>query len=162
MRKIESDRQALHRFNRHQVEDVISHPLKPIFDSCDACWLRCSEVQSFSFRLRSSSPSIRGNFNEPPSGSGCGLSPWGNVGTDFGAELIATYRPDYWLCGHAHFAPALPQGRWWDRLDSTWIFNPGQGEFTVNAISLDTEALAAAWISEGRREEIDLRALLAR
>jgi Icc-related predicted phosphoesterase len=68
-------------------------------------------------------------------------------------EWIRRFRPDFVLSGHIHNAPFYPDGSWIDRIDKTWVFNPGRqiGQ-RPTSIVFDLETMTAEWSSlEGER-----------
>jgi hypothetical protein len=67
------------------------------------------------------------------------------------------------ISGHVHQSPFIPDGSWYDRLGTTWVFNTGlqHGRPPV-CIVLDLDESAAFWIAAGEAQRIDLRAPLLR
>jgi hypothetical protein len=62
----------------------------------------------------------------PPAGSPLawdGRRAWGD---EVLTGWIARFAPDLVLSGHVHQAPFVRDGGWADRVDTTWVFNPGQ------------------------------------
>ena len=73
---------------------------------------------------------------------------------------IDSFRPDLVLTGHVHEPPFKPEGSWADRIDGTWVFNPGRQTGPIPAhVELDLTAGWARWWSLMGSEEIDLAAL---
>jgi Icc-related predicted phosphoesterase len=79
------------------------------------------------------------------------------------AQWIAQYQPAMVISGHVHQAPFIPDGSWFDRLGTTWVFNAGLqfGRPPVYVV-LDIDAGKAFWLSAGDAEYIDLDAPLQR
>jgi len=72
---------------------------------------------------------------------------------------IAEHRPDMVLTGHVHEPPFKPAGSWADRIDGTWVFNPGRQIGPVPTfIEIDTAAGTAAWHSLMGDETLQLAA----
>ncbi|MGQ0631917.1 MAG: metallophosphoesterase family protein [Sporichthyaceae bacterium] len=70
------------------------------------------------------------------------------------AEWITRWSPDAVLCGHIHQAPFAPDGSWVDRIDGTWVFNPGKQTGPVpTSVEIDLSAGAARWSSMTGVEE---------
>jgi hypothetical protein len=67
------------------------------------------------------------------------------------------------ISGHVHQSPFIPDGSWFDRLGTTWVFNTGlqHGRPPV-CIVLDLDEGAAFWLAAGEAQCIDLRAPLLR
>jgi Icc-related predicted phosphoesterase len=78
-------------------------------------------------------------------------------------QWIAQYQPSMVISGHVHQSPFIPDGSWFDRLGTTWVFNTGlqHGRPPV-CIVLDLDEDAAFWLAAGEARRIDLRAPLAR
>lgn len=68
--------------------------------------------------------------------------------------LIARHAPTVVLCGHIHEAPFKRDGGWIERIDRTWVFNPGRQPGPVPAhIEIDLGTRQARWITlEGIEE----------
>ena len=61
------------------------------------------------------------------------------------------------LCGHIHQAPWIAGGTWHARLGRTRVFNAGKQIGKVPAhITLDTDAMTAAWFGVFESETISL------
>jgi Icc-related predicted phosphoesterase len=70
-------------------------------------------------------------------------------GDTFLTGLIHEHKPDIVLSGHIHNSPFRTQGHWFDRIDNTWVFNPGrQPSSTPATIVLDLAEMKATWDSE--------------
>jgi hypothetical protein len=78
-------------------------------------------------------------------------------------QWIAHYQPSMVISGHVHQSPFIPDGSWFDRLGTTWVFNTGlqHGRPPV-CIVLDLDEDTAFWLAAGEAQRIDLRAPLAR
>jgi Icc-related predicted phosphoesterase len=78
-------------------------------------------------------------------------------------QWIAQYQPSMVISGHVHQSPFIPDGAWFDRLGTTWVFNTGlQPGRPPVYIVLDLDDSAAFWIAAGEAQRIDLRAPLLR
>ena len=78
-------------------------------------------------------------------------------------QWIAQYQPTMVISGHVHQSPFIPDGAWFDRLGTTWVFNTGlQPGRPPVYIVLDLDESAAFWIAAGKAQRIDLRAPLLR
>lgn len=76
---------------------------------------------------------------------------------------IARYQPDVVFCGHVHEAPFVRNGSWADRIGPTWFFNAGRQMGDIPAtISVDTDAMEAAWFSLEGAEGVRLDEPLVR
>ena len=67
------------------------------------------------------------------------------------------------ISGHVHQSNLIPNGSWFDRLGTSWIFNSGlqHGRPPVYIV-LDLDEDAAFWLAAGDAQRIDLRAPLLR
>ena len=67
------------------------------------------------------------------------------------------------ISGHVHQSPFIPDGSWFDRIGTTWVFNTGlqHGRPPVYLV-LDLDEDAAFWLAAGEAQRIDLRAPLLR
>jgi hypothetical protein len=63
------------------------------------------------------------------------------------AELLATYRPDYFVSGHDHAFPYTSGQCWNQKLGESRLLVPGQllGAPIPNYIKLDTESGELSW-----------------
>ena len=78
-------------------------------------------------------------------------------------QWIAQYQPSMVISGHVHQSPFIPDGSWFDRLGTTWVFNTGlQHGRPPACIVLDLDEAAAFWLAAGEEQCIDLRAPLLR
>jgi Icc-related predicted phosphoesterase len=74
-------------------------------------------------------------------------------------ELIHKHKPDIVLSGHIHGSPFRKEGRWYDRIGHTWVFNPGRQPSAIpSSIVIDLDAKTATWHSDMDDETIDLAA----
>jgi Icc-related predicted phosphoesterase len=78
-------------------------------------------------------------------------------------QWITQYQPSMVISGHVHQSPFIPDGSWFDRLGTTWVFNTGlqHGRPPV-CIVLDLDEGAAFWLAAGEAQRIDLNAPLQR
>ena len=84
----------------------------------------------------------------PPEGSPVSWTGMKLAGDECLRGWIERFQPDMVLCGHIHNAPFYAQGSWVDRIGKTWVFNPGrQIGASPTHISLDLDAMTAAWVS---------------
>lgn len=75
------------------------------------------------------------------------------------AAWIGEHRPDLVLSGHVHGPPFQPQGSWVDRIDTTWVFNPGRQTGPVpTRVEIDLTEQTARWVSLMGAETVDLTA----
>ena len=65
-------------------------------------------------------------------------------------QWIAQYQPSMVISGHVHQSPFIPDGSWFDRLGTTWVFNAGlqHGRPPVYIV-LDLDEDAAFWLAAG-------------
>jgi len=102
-------------------------------------------------------------YHSPPDDSPVS---WGGQRHFGDADLVRWIRqhgPDMVLTGHIHQSPFRTGGSWVDRIDDTWIFNPGRqiGPVPTHVI-VDTDARQASWNSLAGSESIALDAPLVR
>lgn len=97
-------------------------------------------------------------YHSPPTGSPLSFDGRREFGDEALAEWIPRFRPDVILAGHIHQAPFVDGGGWAQRLDHTWIFNPGQqpGPVPTNVV-IDLHAGSAAWTSATDWEQVALQ-----
>jgi Icc-related predicted phosphoesterase len=71
------------------------------------------------------------------------------AGDAFVVDWIKRFKPDVVLSGHVHNAPFYcPEGSWIDRVDRTWVINPGRQIGPAPAfVAFDLGALTAQWVS---------------
>lgn len=71
------------------------------------------------------------------------------AGDTFLEGWIKRFRPDVVLSGHIHNAPFyLPEGSWIDRVDETWVINPGRQIGPAPAfVAFDLGTMTAEWVS---------------
>jgi Icc-related predicted phosphoesterase len=87
-------------------------------------------------------------YHSPPTGSPLSWDGRREFGDDALAEWIERFQPDFVLTGHIHQAPFANGGGWADRVNGTWVFNPGREPGPVPAhIVIDFEARLATWFS---------------
>jgi len=88
------------------------------------------------------------SHHAPPQGTRVSCAGKQLLGDPFLREWIERFKPDLVLSGHLHNSPFRADGSWIDRLDQTWIFNPGRqpGPWPAH-IALDLGAMTAEWIS---------------
>ncbi|HSH94749.1 MAG TPA: metallophosphoesterase family protein [Roseimicrobium sp.] len=69
-------------------------------------------------------------------------------GDEYLVGWIQKYDPDLVLSGHIHNAPFVSKGSWIDRLNRTWVFNPGR-QIGPNPtyLSIDLEQMSVEWVS---------------
>ena len=84
----------------------------------------------------------------PPADSPVSWNGRGHAGDPFLSDLITQHRPDLVVSGHVHDSPFRRGGSWIDRIDGTWVFNPGRqlGELPT-FIEIDLAARTATWMS---------------
>ncbi|MGZ8236489.1 MAG: metallophosphoesterase family protein [Methylobacter sp.] len=72
-------------------------------------------------------------------------------------QWIERFAPDMVLSGHIHQSPFREGGSWVDRVNSTWIFNPGRqiGPCPTHII-LNTDECMALWFSLAGAEAVSL------
>jgi len=68
------------------------------------------------------------------------------------AELLRTYRPEYFVSGHSHQYPYLAENGWAQTINGVRVFVPGQllDAAFPNHIVLDTESGEASWQTSSR------------
>jgi len=78
-------------------------------------------------------------------------------------QWITQYQPSMVISGHVHQSPFIPDGSWFDRLGTTWVFNTGlqHGRPPVHIV-LDLDEGSAFWLAAGEAQRIDLNASLQR
>jgi Icc-related predicted phosphoesterase len=78
-------------------------------------------------------------------------------------QWIERHQPSMVISGHVHQSPFIPDGSWFDRLGSTWVFNTGlQPGRPPTYIVLDMADGKAFWLAAGDERVIDLKAPLRR
>ena len=96
-------------------------------------------------------------YHWPPMGSPTCWTGTRHYGDEDLVGWIDEHRPDLVLAGHVHQPPFKPDGAWADRIDGTWVFNPGQQRGPRPPwIELDLEAGTATWTSLMGREVLRL------
>ncbi len=87
-------------------------------------------------------------YHWPPTGSPTSWTGQRHYGDDDLVGWIDQHRPDLVLAGHVHQPPFKPDGSWADRIDGTWVFNPGQQRGPRPAcVELDLASGTAMWSS---------------
>jgi Icc-related predicted phosphoesterase len=75
------------------------------------------------------------------------------AGDTYLVDWIRRFRPDVVFSGHIHNAPFYPEGSWIDRVDHTWVINPGRQLGPAPAfVSFDLADLSAEWVTLQDRE----------
>ena len=92
----------------------------------------------------------------PPAGSPVCWTGRKSAGDEVLREWIARFRPDMVLSGHIHDSPFHARGAWIDRIEGTWVFNPGrQPGPCPSYLSLDFGEMTVDWTSfEGRESRV--------
>ncbi len=97
-------------------------------------------------------------YHSPPTGSRTSWNGKQHIGDGFLAELITRLRPELVIGGHIHHAPFYDGGSWYDRIEDTWVFNPGREMSSIPAsISIDLDRMEAKWASSVGEESVSLR-----
>jgi Icc-related predicted phosphoesterase len=102
-------------------------------------------------------------YHAPPSDSPTSWNGTRYYGDDALAAWIRRYRPAMVFAGHIHQSPFRQGGSWIDRIDDTWIFNPGRqiGPVPTHVI-VDTDGARAMWFSLAGNEIAPLDVPLVR
>ncbi len=96
-------------------------------------------------------------YHAPPDGAKTSWNGKDFAGDTYLTDLIARLGPDIVLSGHIHHSPFRAEGRWYDRIGNTWVFNPGrQPSSTPATIVLDLARMEATWDSEMDRQVLDM------
>ncbi len=96
-------------------------------------------------------------YHAPPDGAKTGWNGKNYSGDAFLTGLIRQYKPDLVLSGHIHNSPFRNEGHWCDRVDTTWVFNPGrQPSSTPATIVFDLDTMEATWDSEMDTQTVNL------
>lgn len=99
-------------------------------------------------------------YHAPPDQTKICWTAKGHVGDRMLTTLIETHAPDLVFCGHVHNSPFSKGGSWCDRVEGTWVFNPGRQLASEPAsIVLDLDLMEATWDSSMDRETQALDAL---
>lgn len=94
-------------------------------------------------------------YHWPPMGSPTSWTGSRHYGDEDLVGWIAEHHPDLVLAGHVHQPPFKPDGAWADRIDATWVFNPGQQRGPLPPwIELDLDAGTATGTSLLGREQL--------
>ena len=102
-------------------------------------------------------------YHAPPSESPTSWNGKRHFGDEALARWIGEYQPDLVLTGHIHQSPFARNGSWVDRLDRTWVFNPGRqiGPQPTHVV-VDTDVNEAIWCSLAGAESVRLDGPLKR
>ena len=102
-------------------------------------------------------------YHAPPSASPTSWTGTRHYGDDDLVAWIHRHRPAMVFSGHIHQSPFREGGSWIDRIDDTWIFNPGRqiGPVPTHVI-IDTDERRASWFSLAGNEVVALDAPLVR
>ncbi|MGR8940774.1 MAG: metallophosphoesterase family protein [Gammaproteobacteria bacterium] len=96
-------------------------------------------------------------YHAPPDASPTSWSGKKHFGDTQLVQWIDRYAPDMVFTGHIHQSPFREGGSWVDRLNSTWIFNPGRQPGPCPAhIILETDEQKAVWFSLAGAEMVSL------
>jgi Icc-related predicted phosphoesterase len=107
-------------------------------------------------QLTREAANVRGRWvwvhHAPPAGAKVCWTGRKFAGDEFLLDWIRRFTPDIVLSGHIHNSPFYPDGGWVDRIERTWVFNPGREIGPTPAhIVFDLEAMTAERISiDGR------------
>lgn len=95
----------------------------------------------------------------PPKGARTSWTGRAFVGDEYLRGWIERFQPDIVLSGHVHNSPFYADGSWVDRINRTWVFNPGRQIGPQPAtITVDLTGMTAEWSSLEGRSVRDLRA----
>jgi Icc-related predicted phosphoesterase len=103
-------------------------------------------------QLAEAAQTVRGPWiwihHAPPAGSAVCWAGKKSVGDEYLLGWIQRFAPDVVFSGHIHNSPFQPQGSWVDRINRTWVFNPGRQLGPCPAyITLDLNGMTAEWRS---------------
>ncbi len=97
-------------------------------------------------------------YHAPPEGARTSWTGRRFIGDEFLTAMIRRFNPTMVMSGHIHNSPFYEQGGWVDRIDRTWVFNPGrQLGAQPTTIIVDFEAMTAEWSSTEGHSVQDIR-----
>lgn len=97
-------------------------------------------------------------YHAPPEGARTSWAGKKFIGDSALRSWIDRFQPDIVLSGHIHNSPFYEGGSWIDRINRTWVFNPGrQLGPQPTSITLDLASMTAEWNSVESRSLRDLR-----
>ena len=102
-------------------------------------------------------------YHAPPAASPTSWAGTRHYGDDALAAWIRQYRPAMVFTGHIHQSPFRADGSWVDRIDDTWVFQPGRqiGPVPTHVV-VDTDANRAMWFSLAGNQIVRLDVPLVR
>lgn len=102
-------------------------------------------------------------YHAPPSDSPTSWAGTRHYGDDALVDWIRRHRPAMVFTGHIHQSPFRADGSWVDRIDDTWVFQPGRqiGPVPTHVI-VDTDAGRAMWFSLAGNQMLSLAGPLVR
>ncbi len=96
-------------------------------------------------------------YHPPPNDSPVSWDGKKHYGDEDLVKWINEYKPDLVLSGHVHQSPFNKNGSWLDKIDATWVFNPGrQIGPQPSHIIFDVKRDAALWFSLAGAEQAKL------
>jgi Icc-related predicted phosphoesterase len=102
-------------------------------------------------------------YHSPPTDSPTSWVGKRHIGDEALTAWVRQYGPDQVLTGHIHQSPFARGGSWADRIDDTWVFNPGrQIGPQPTRILFDGDRAEALWLSQAGAEVVDMKAPLRR
>jgi Icc-related predicted phosphoesterase len=97
-------------------------------------------------------------YHAPPEGSRTSWTGRRFIGDEFLTAMIKRFNPAIVMSGHIHNSPFYAEGGWVDRIDRTWVFNPGRQLGAQPAtIIVDMDAMTAEWSSQEGHSVQDIR-----
>ena len=140
--------------------DQILFTICPWWDGPDSCEQVGEQLARDSLKSRKQWIWV---YHAPPDASPTSWAGKKYFGDTQLVKWIEKYSPDIVLTGHIHQSPFRAGGSWVDRLNSTWVFNPGRQPGPCPAhIILDTERQKALWFSLAGAETASLDQPLTR